>query len=219
MTLTGIPTNLITGQRGSGKSTLIRHLLSQRPARERWAVLVNDVDAVLPSAEDGVYVSVVADGCICCSGQLGLRVALTRLLRKAQPQRLLIEPSSLARTREVLQLLQDRWLLPVLQIRATITLLAASQHAGGVITDTLDRERIRHADVVAINADAADADPVVEALARSITGMSSQAQIVTLCRGRLDNELLDRPAGAAGRDIRPRFYGDGDCGVSDLGSK
>ena len=35
-----IPTHLIAGPLGAGKTSLIRQLLMQRPADERWAVLI-----------------------------------------------------------------------------------------------------------------------------------------------------------------------------------
>ena len=34
-----IPTNIITGFLGAGKTTLIQHLLTLKPANERWAIL------------------------------------------------------------------------------------------------------------------------------------------------------------------------------------
>ena len=40
--LSQIPTHLIAGPLGAGKTTLIRHLLAQKPAGERWAVLINE---------------------------------------------------------------------------------------------------------------------------------------------------------------------------------
>ena len=36
------PINLITGFLGVGKTTALRHLLANRPAGERWAVIVNE---------------------------------------------------------------------------------------------------------------------------------------------------------------------------------
>ncbi|MGB5997213.1 MAG: GTP-binding protein, partial [Marinomonas sp.] len=38
----GIKVTIITGFLGAGKTTLIRDLLAQAPAYERWAVLVNE---------------------------------------------------------------------------------------------------------------------------------------------------------------------------------
>ena len=40
--LAAIPTNIITGFLGAGKTTLIQQLLANKPANERWAVLVNE---------------------------------------------------------------------------------------------------------------------------------------------------------------------------------
>ena len=56
-----IPTNLISGFLGAGKTTAILHLLRQKPADERWAVLVNEfgeigIDGAILAGE-GAYVS------------------------------------------------------------------------------------------------------------------------------------------------------------------
>jgi len=131
-----IPTNLITGYRGAGKSSAILSLLARRPRGERWAVLVNDSsqsgardwDYFAGGAED-VTVSVVAGGCICCTAKISLRVALTQLLRKARPQRLLIEPASLAHTAAVIDTLRDPWLAEALDLRATICIADPLQFA------------------------------------------------------------------------------------------
>lgn len=40
--LQNIPTHVIAGPLGAGKTSLIKHLLSQRPPDERWAVLINE---------------------------------------------------------------------------------------------------------------------------------------------------------------------------------
>ncbi len=60
-----VPTNIITGFLGVGKSTAILHLLKSKPEEERWAVLVNEfgeigVDGSLFEAqhtqEQGVFI-------------------------------------------------------------------------------------------------------------------------------------------------------------------
>ena len=40
--LQNIPTHVIAGPLGAGKTSLIKHLLAQRPAGERGAVLINE---------------------------------------------------------------------------------------------------------------------------------------------------------------------------------
>ena len=85
----------------AGKTSLIRSLLAQKPAGERWAVLVNEfgeigLDAALLATDvDGVAIGEVAGGCLCCVNGVPFQVGLGRLLRRARPDRLFIEPSGL----------------------------------------------------------------------------------------------------------------------------
>ncbi len=44
--ISAVPTNIITGFLGVGKTTAILHLLKSKPADERWAVLVNEFGEV-----------------------------------------------------------------------------------------------------------------------------------------------------------------------------
>ncbi|RFA29962.1 hypothetical protein CAI21_09100 [Alkalilimnicola ehrlichii] len=106
-----VPTNLITGPLGAGKTTAISHLLEHRPEGERWAVLVNEfgavsVDQALLPQIDGVVVRELAGGCLCCTLGVPLRVALTDILRKVKPDRLLIEPSGLGHPARVVTVLK-----------------------------------------------------------------------------------------------------------------
>ncbi len=114
--LQNIPTHVIAGPLGAGKTTLIRHLLAQRPGNERWAVLINEfglvgLDAALLSCdEDGITIGEVAGGCLCCVNGMPFQVGLGRLLRKSRPDRLFIEPSGLGHPLQLLaQLKQAPW--------------------------------------------------------------------------------------------------------------
>jgi len=115
--LSNIPTHLISGSLGAGKTSLIRALLAQRPASERWAVLINEfgqigLDAALLTTDDsGVSLAEVAGGCLCCVNGVPFQVGLSRLLRKTKPDRLFIEPSGLGHPAELLdQLSRAPWL-------------------------------------------------------------------------------------------------------------
>ncbi|WP_304438858.1 GTP-binding protein, partial [Oleiphilus sp. HI0086] len=99
-----VPTNIITGFLGVGKTSAILNLLKQKPDNERWAVLVNEfgeigVDGSLfqgqSSQEQGVFIKEVPGGCMCCASGLPMQIALNQLLSRAKPDRLLIEPTGL----------------------------------------------------------------------------------------------------------------------------
>ncbi len=125
--LTQIPTNLILGFLGSGKTTAILQLLKQKPKQEKWAVLVNEfgqvgIDgAIYQSA--GVTVKEVAGGCLCCAVGLPFQVSVNQLLRLARPDRLLIEPTGLGHPAQLLNRLLNDIAPGVLDVRASVCLL------------------------------------------------------------------------------------------------
>ncbi|MEB6588238.1 CobW family GTP-binding protein [Pseudomonas asiatica] len=129
--LQNIPTHVIAGPLGAGKTTLIRHLLAQRPANERWAVLINEfglvgLDAALLSRdEDGIAIGEVAGGCLCCVNGMPFQVGLGRLLRKSRPDRLFIEPSGLGHPLQLLAQLQQAPWVGVLTIQPLLMVVDA----------------------------------------------------------------------------------------------
>ncbi len=126
-----VPTNIITGALGVGKTTQILKLLEEKPDSERWAVLVNEfgeigIDGSLMETEHkGVYIREVPGGCMCCTSGLPMHIALNQLLAEARPDRLLIEPTGLGHPVEVLQTLNEPHYQDVLDVRATLTLIDA----------------------------------------------------------------------------------------------
>ena len=135
--LSNIPTHLIAGPLGAGKTSLLRHLLAHKPAAERWAVLINEFglvgldQALLTTSADGISLSEVAGGCLCCVNGAPFQVGLARLLRQAQPDRLFIEPSGLGHPAELLhQLAEPPW-CGVLALQPPVLVLDAAALAAG----------------------------------------------------------------------------------------
>jgi len=129
-----VPTNIITGFLGVGKTTAILHLLGQKPKGERWAILVNEfgeigVDGSLISGQfsesRGIFIKEVPGGCMCCAAGLPMQIALNQLLHRARPDRLIIEPTGLGHPVEVLQTLSAPHYQNILSIHQIITLVDA----------------------------------------------------------------------------------------------
>ncbi|WP_417660819.1 CobW family GTP-binding protein [Pseudomonas sp.] len=155
--LKNIPTHLIAGPLGAGKTSLIRQLLEQRPAQERWAVLINEfgqigLDAALLSTDqDGVELGEVAGGCLCCVNGVPFQVGLARLLRKAKPHRVFIEPSGLGHP---LQLLEQLRLAPwqdVLAVQAPVLVLDAQALAQGAALPESQQTALGSAGLLLLN--------------------------------------------------------------------
>ncbi|MDF1643260.1 MAG: GTP-binding protein [Pseudomonadales bacterium] len=133
-----VPTNIITGFLGVGKTSAILHLLKSKPEDERWAVLVNEfgeigVDGSLFEGqhpnEEGIFIREVPGGCMCCAAGLPMQIALNQLLAKARPDRLLIEPTGLGHPQEVLQVLSAEHYQEILSLQKTLTLVDARKLA------------------------------------------------------------------------------------------
>ncbi|WP_411565956.1 CobW family GTP-binding protein [Pseudomonas orientalis] len=159
--LQNIPTHVIAGPLGAGKTSLIKHLLSQRPANERWAVLINEFGqigldaALLTQDDDGIALGEVAGGCLCCVNGAPFQVGLGRLLRRAKPDRLFIEPSGLGHPAQLLkQLSQAPW-QDVLAVQPCVLVLDAQALAAGKPLPPAQQEALASAGLLVLNKDEA----------------------------------------------------------------
>ncbi|MFB9218023.1 CobW family GTP-binding protein [Vibrio sinaloensis] len=121
-----IPTNIITGFLGTGKTTAILNLLKDKPENENWAVLVNEfgeigIDGAMMT-DQGAMIKEVPGGCMCCAAGVPMSVAITALLR-TQPDRLIVEPTGLGHAHKVLATLTSEQFKDYIELRATIGLV------------------------------------------------------------------------------------------------
>jgi G3E family GTPase len=109
-----IPVSVITGFLGSGKTTILKHLLAQ-PGMADSAVIINEfgeigLDHLLVEHVDGETV-VLASGCVCCALRSDLETTLRSLLAKARKHqippfaRVLVETTGLADPAPICQML------------------------------------------------------------------------------------------------------------------
>ena len=157
--LQNIPTHVIAGPLGAGKTSLIKHLLAQRPANERWAVLINEFGqigldaALLTQDDDGIALGEVAGGCLCCVNGAPFQVGLGRLLRKAKPDRLFIEPSGLGHPAQLLKQLRETPWQQVLAVQPCVMVLDAQALAAGKLLPQAQQEALASAGLLVLNKD------------------------------------------------------------------
>ncbi len=121
-----VPTNIITGFLGTGKTTSILNLLKQKPSNETWAVLVNEfgeigIDGAILS-DSGALIKEVPGGCMCCTAGVPMSVGINALLR-LKPDRLLIEPTGLGHPKQVVATLTSTQYQNYVDLKATIALV------------------------------------------------------------------------------------------------
>ncbi|MCP3127875.1 GTP-binding protein [Shewanella sp. KJ2020] len=131
MIVKAIPTNIITGFLGVGKTSLIKQLLATKPENETWAVLVNEfgevgIDAgLLNNSDAGIQIREVSGGCMCCAAGVPTQVAINQLIARAKPDRLLIEPTGLGHPNEIIKVLSAPHYQNVISLRSTLCLVDA----------------------------------------------------------------------------------------------
>ena len=199
--LKNIPTHVIAGPLGAGKTSLLHHLLTQKPAGERWAILINEfgqigLDAALLSTDtDGISLAEVAGGCVCCVNGAPFQVGLGRLLRKARPDRLLIEPSGLGHPGELLrQLRSDPW-LDVLAVQPAVLVLDAAALAAGTPLPAAQQQAFDSAGLLVLNKSEGLSAPARESLMNGLPTLP----LLWTSQGRIPFDALPGHAVTAGQ--------------------
>ncbi|MGR5147966.1 CobW family GTP-binding protein [Photobacterium alginatilyticum] len=150
-----IPTNIITGFLGAGKTTSILSLLARKPENEKWAILINEfgnigVDGAILD-QQGAIVKEVPGGCMCCVAGLPMSVGINALLAQ-KPDRLLLEPTGLGHPKEVIAKLTSESYRNYIDLKATITVVDPRHFSDTQYTDNQNfQDQLALADVVVAN--------------------------------------------------------------------
>jgi cobalamin biosynthesis protein CobW len=135
-----IPVTIITGFLGSGKTTLIRHLIQNNKGR-RLAIIVNefgamgiDGDLIRTCCENEEDVVELSNGCLCCTVQEEFLPTMLQLMeRKDTIDHIIIETSGLALPKPLLHAFNWPALKPQITVDAVVTVVDAVGQATGEI--------------------------------------------------------------------------------------
>ncbi|KKZ11963.1 MAG: hypothetical protein TE42_06375 [Candidatus Synechococcus spongiarum SP3] len=168
MTTTKLPVTIVTGFLGAGKTTVLRHVLTQQ--KRRLAVLVNEfgdvgldgatlADCGICDAESTSTVSSspgpqrptvveLANGCLCCTVQEEfLPVMLALLERRQSLDGVVIETSGLALPQPLLDAFRWPEIRTAVTVDSVVTMVdGEALAAGSVVGDAAAVERQRQAD-------------------------------------------------------------------------
>ncbi|SCM67622.1 cobalamin biosynthesis protein CobW [Donghicola eburneus] len=146
--LSKIPVTVITGFLGSGKTTLIRHLM-QNPQGKRLAVLVNefgtagvDGDILKSCADENCpenNIMELANGCICCTVADDFIPTIEQLMALPEtPEHIIIETSGLALPKPLLKAFDWPAIKSRITVDGVIAVADAEAVASGQFAPDLD---------------------------------------------------------------------------------
>jgi G3E family GTPase len=152
-----VKTVVVGGFLGAGKTTFVLEQVAR--SGQRVAVLVNDfgelgVDGELIRVRGGIEVVELPGGCICCTQKSGLLESVQRVAAQLAPDLLIIEPSGVAETSELLQTLSDPCLDSVIEVQAVVAILDALTFLEFSEPDAFGLfflDQVRSADLILIN--------------------------------------------------------------------
>ena len=198
---TSVPVTLLVGFLGSGKTTLVNRILSERHD-QRIAVIVNEFGDVgidgqlIMRVEDNVVE--LSNGCLCCTVQGDLADTLQQLFARRRQsvdekpfERIVIEASGLASPGPVLQrLLVDPALHAQVHIDGVIT-MAHAQHIVRQLAEHPEAsEQVAYADHIIVNhCDQCEGD-VLAAAQAALHACNPHADVEQTTRAAVDVGLV-----------------------------
>lgn len=97
--------DIISGFLGAGKTTLIKKLLETRSSSEKIVIVENEFGSVGIDGrllkETGISVREINSGCICCTLAGDFSAALKDVIKKYEPDRIMIEPSGVGKLSDI----------------------------------------------------------------------------------------------------------------------
>jgi G3E family GTPase len=213
VTTSYVPTTLFTGFFGVGKTTAIRSVLSRKPESENWAILVNefgevpiDQAAFQQEGNNTVTIREIPGGCMCCVMNVPMRVAITEILRRAKPHRLLIEPTGIGHPAGILDELRMPDFDGIVDVGAVICFVDP-RFVGDPRIENVEifRDQVHLADVlIASKIDLASGDDLKRYHAWAENLFPPKLIISQAEMGKIDMKLLDLKAS----EKRPPLFPD-----------
>ncbi len=194
-----IPTNLIIGFFGSGKTSAIAKLINQRPAGEKWSILINEfgevsIDhAMVESNQEEIAVGELGGGCACCTVAFVFRPMLAQFIRQTKPDRLILEPSGISHPAKVIDILRSPNFAAAIDLRNIICLIDPQDFEDDRKRESeVFQDQIHLADIVILNwTDKRDRELVDRCRDWVERFRPPKQLILETSFGEIDSELLD----------------------------
>ncbi|MCA9569571.1 MAG: GTP-binding protein [Myxococcales bacterium] len=191
-----VPALIVGGYLGSGKTTLVSHLLAHAHREGvKLAIVSNEfgdtgIDRALLDAGEEGFVE-LDGGCVCCRLSDTLSETLEAILTTAKPDRLVLETSGVALPGEVVV---QFWRPPLRQLVTdeVVVVVVDAERAGGELDETF-LEQVEAADLVLLNkCDLVDEAGLDAAEAR-LDALSGGQPLIRTTQCEVDPELLYPP--------------------------
>src|SRR6266536_3640671 len=184
------PITLVTGPLGSGKTTLLRHILRTRPAK--IAIVMNEFGEIAIDTKviegKNVRIAELGGGCVCCSLLGEFEAAVTEIIKKVEPEMIVVETTGLAEPEALVFNIQEA--LPQCRLDGVVSVIDADMLIRFPEQGHTTRLQIEGADILLLNkVDLVDAKQI-ESLETKLGEINPSAKIIRTEHCQIDLELL-----------------------------
>ena len=189
---------VVSGFLGSGKTTLVRHLLDEgRRDGIRTAVVSNEfgelgIDEALLASAEGDYVE-LSGGCVCCRLSDDLLRTLQQLWERARPERVIVETSGVALPYDTLI---NFWRDPVREWtsdESSVVVVSAEQVAAGRDLDSTFEDQVCSADLLLVSKVDLVGEDAAAKVEATLKNMQPGVPIIRASYGDVDSRVFFPP--------------------------
>jgi G3E family GTPase len=184
------PIVIITGYLGSGKTSLLRHLIESSGGR--LAVLMNEfgelaIDSRVVAGKN-IRIAELSGGCVCCSLVGEFESAIKEIIETVHPDEIIVETTGLAEPDALLFDIREN--LPELLLNAVVTVVDAdATHRFPSIGHT-GRVQIEMADLILLNKVDLVSEEGIDGIQGRLKEINPSAPIIETVRCRVDPRLI-----------------------------
>jgi G3E family GTPase len=181
---------LITGPLGSGKTTLLRHVLATQPGK--IAIVMNEFGEIAIDTKviegKNVRIAELGGGCVCCSLLGEFEAAVTEIIEKIAPERIVVETTGLAEPEALVFNIQEA--LPKCRLDGVVSVIDADMLIRFPELGHTTRLQIEGADILLLNKVDLVEPGQIKPLETKLRQINPTAAIVRTERCRIEPELL-----------------------------
>lgn len=188
--------DIFSGFLGAGKTLLIKKLISTGAYKENIAIIENEFGEVsidsLILRDTNIKIREINSGCICCEVTGDFKEACIEVIDKYKPDRIIIEPSGVAKLTDIIKVFKESDLRDKVVIENLITVINPEKY-DSYITNFKDFyiDQIKKAKKIVISRVEKVDNLKIDKIEKSIRSINSKSEIIKKPYNELNsNEIL-----------------------------
>lgn len=172
--------DIISGFLGAGKTTLIKKLIESDLKKERLAIIENEFGEVSIDGDllkgTNIDMKEISSGCICCSLVGDFKEAIKEIVKKYSPDRILIEPSGVAKLSDIIKSCKEIESIKIDNIYTVIDVSNYNSYLNNF--GEFYKDQIKKAEII-IASRRDNNEKYIEEIVKSIKKLNKECNIIT----------------------------------------